>query len=42
VTFVGCASYYTLLFLCTNNLFRQFLVHKILVSKYIYENGKGK
>jgi hypothetical protein len=24
------------------NLFRLFLVHKILASKYIYENGKKK
>jgi hypothetical protein len=28
--------------LCPNNLFRQFLVHKILASKYICENGKKK
>jgi hypothetical protein len=42
VTFVGCANFYTLLFLCPNNLFRQFLVHKILASKYICENGKKK
>jgi hypothetical protein len=39
---VGCANFYTLLFLCPNNLFRQFLVHKILASKYICENGKRK
>jgi hypothetical protein len=42
VTFVGCANFYTLLFLCPNNLFRQFLVHKILASKYICENEKKK
>ncbi len=42
MTFVGCANCYTLLFLCPNNLFRQFLVHKILASKYICENGKNK
>jgi hypothetical protein len=40
VTFVGCANFYTSLFLCPNNLFRQFLVHKILASKYICENEK--
>jgi hypothetical protein len=28
--------------LCLNNLFRQFLVNKILASKYICENGKKK
>jgi hypothetical protein len=39
---VRCAIFYTLLFLCPNNLFRQFLVHKILASKYICENGKKK
>ena len=39
---MGCANFYTLLFLCPNNLFRQFLVHKILASKYICENGKKK
>jgi hypothetical protein len=37
---VGCANFYTSLFLCPNNLFRQFLVHKILASKYICENEK--
>jgi hypothetical protein len=35
-------KFYTLLFLCPNNLSRQFLVHKILASKYICENGKKK
>jgi hypothetical protein len=39
---VGYANFFTLLFLCPNNLFRQFLVHKILASKYICENGKKK
>jgi hypothetical protein len=39
---VGCANFYTSLFLCPNNLFRRFLVHKILASKYICENEKRK
>jgi hypothetical protein len=42
VTFVECANCYTLLFLCPNNLFKLFLVHKISVYKYIWKNGKKK
>jgi hypothetical protein len=42
VTFVGCANCYTLLFLCPNNLFKLFLVHKISAYKYIWENEKKK
>ena len=42
VTFVECANCYTLLFLCPNNLFKLFLVHKISAYKYIWENGKKK
>ena len=37
-----CANCYTLLFLCPNNLFKLFLVHKISAYKYIWENGKKK
>jgi hypothetical protein len=42
VTFVECVNCYTLLFLCLNNLFKLFLVHKISAYKYIWENGKKK
>jgi hypothetical protein len=42
VTFVECANCYTLLFLCPNNLFKLFLVHKISAYKYIRKNGKKK
>jgi hypothetical protein len=42
VTLVECANCYTLLFLCPNNLFKLFLVHKISAYKYIWENGKKK
>jgi hypothetical protein len=36
-----CQSLYFIIFV-PYNLFRQFLVHKILASKYISENGKKK
>jgi hypothetical protein len=39
---VGCANYYTLLFLCPIILFKLFLVHKISACKYICENRKKK
>jgi hypothetical protein len=39
---VGCANYYTLLFLCPIILFKLFFVHKISAYKYICENRKKK
>jgi hypothetical protein len=39
---VGCANYYTLLFMCPIIYLNYFLVHKISIYKYIYEIRKKK
>jgi hypothetical protein len=42
VNFVGVCQFVCFIIFVPYNLFRQFLVHKILAFKYISENGKKK